>query len=376
MFEACPLSSGKKLVIAIALALPLRLLATNVLTQTNLVSDIPGEAAHTDPNLRNSWGVSFAPTSPFWISNQASGTSTLYTGTGNPVSLVVTIPPGGPPSGPTGQVFNTTLTSTTPGFALSNGNPGIFIFDTLNGTIDGWNPAAGTTALQAASTPGAIYTGLALASVGSSSYLYAADSTGSIRVFDSTFTPVTLSGNFTDPSAIAGYVPFNIELIGSNLYVTYAKLSAAGIGLPGGYVDVFTTSGTFVKRLATGGSLYAPWGMAIAPPGFGTFGGNLLVGNFGNGEILRYDPSTGAYLGTLNAANGTPFVNDFLWSLEFRTAGPGINPNALYFTAGINHQTDGLFGEIAFTPEPETTIPLILGILSFAFWKRHRARGK
>ena len=369
MLETFILPSGKKLAVAIALALPLQSLAANVLTQTNLVSDVPGDAAHTDPNLKNPWGVSFAPGSPFWISNQASGTSTLYDGTGKAESLIVGIPSGAPPSGPTGQVFNG-----TGGFALSDGSSGLFLFDTLNGTIDGWNPGAGTTALQAVSTPGAIYTGLALGSVGTSNYLYAADSSGSIRVFDTTFKPVTLAGNFTDPAAIAGYVPFNIESIGSDLYVTYAKLSATGTGLPGGYVDVFTTSGTFVKRLATGGSLYAPWGMAIAPPGFGTFGGNLFVGNFGNGEILRYDLSTGAYLGTLDWSNGTPFVNDFLWSLDFRTAGPSVNTNALYFTAGINNQKDGLFGQISFTPEPQTTIPLILGFLGFAFWKRHRAR--
>jgi uncharacterized protein (TIGR03118 family) len=272
MFEAFPLSSGTKLAAVIVLGLmPELLVGANVLTQTNLVSDIPGEAAHTDPNLKNPWGVSFAPTSPFWISNQGSGTSTLYDGAGTPQTLIVSIPPGTPPSGPTGQVFNATLTSTAPGFALSNGNPGVFLFDTLNGTIDGWN--GGTTALQAVSTPGAVYTGLAMASVGTASYLYAADSTGSIRVFDSTFKPATLAGNFTDPNAIAGYVPFNIQSIGSDLYVTYAKLTSVGTGLPGGYVDVFTTNGNFVKRLASGGSLYAPWGLAIAPPGFGTFGG-------------------------------------------------------------------------------------------------------
>jgi uncharacterized protein (TIGR03118 family) len=120
--------------------------------------------------------------------------------------------------------------------------------------------------------------------------------------------------------------------------------------------------------------LYAPWGLAIAPPGFGTFGGNLLVGNFGNGEILRYDPSTGAFMGTLNGPNGTPFVNDFLWSLDFRTGGPNVNTNALYFTAGINNQTDGLFGEISFTPEPATAIPVILGLFGFASWKRYCRR--
>ncbi len=369
MSRASLLSSSVKLIAVLAAGMfPCLAVAADLFTQVNLVSDIPGEAAHTDSHLKNPWGVAFAATSPFWISNQGSGTATLYDGAGNAKSLVVAIPGGAPPSGPTGQIFNGTTD-----FALSNGSPGLFLFDTLNGTIDGWNPHAGTSALQMVSTPGAIYTGLAMATVGSATYLYAADSTGSIRVFDSTFHPATLSGNFTDPGAMSGYVPFNIQAMGSNLYVTYARLTPAGVGLPGGYIDVFTTSGTFVKRLASGGALYAPWGLATAPAGFGTFGGNLLVGNFGNGEILRYDPSTGAFLGTLDQSNGQPFVNDFLWSLDFRTGGPNVNPDSLYFTAGINNQKDGLFGEITPTPEPGLTIPLAIGLLGLAYWKHRRS---
>jgi uncharacterized protein (TIGR03118 family) len=340
-------------------------------SQTNLVSDVPGLAKTTDPNLKNAWGVSFAPTSPFWISNQGSGNTTLYDGAGNIVPLVVTIPGGGPPSGPTGQVFNG-----TPGFVLPNGNTAVFIFDTLNGTIAGWNGGAGTTAVQVASSAGAIFTGLALGNAGGANYLYAADNTGQIRVFDSSFHPVTLTGNFTDPNAIKGYAPFNVQLIGSNLYVTYAQITALGVAAPGstGYIDVFNTDGDFLKRLTTGGSLNAPWGLTLAPAGFGSFGNDLLVGNFGNGEILAFNPSTGAFLGTIDGVNGQPLVNDFLWALDFRTGGANVDPNALYFTAGINNQADGLFGDIAVTtPEPSVALLSLVGLGALALFG-NRAR--
>jgi uncharacterized protein (TIGR03118 family) len=360
---------GVKFALALALAVSPQLLTADALfTQTNLVSDVTGEARNTDSNLKNPWGVSFSPTSPFWISNQASGTSTLYNGVGTKVPLTVPIPAGTPPlTGPTGQVF-----AGGSGFDLPNGKSAFFIFDTLNGTIDGWGGA--NPAVQLASTPGAIYTGLALASSGGTKYLYAADSTGQIRVFDNSYHPATLSGNFTDPNAIPGFVPFNIELIGSNLYVTYAKLTSMGTGLPGGYVDEFTTSGVFVSRVATNGALNAPWGMALAPANFGSFGGDLLVGNFGNGEINAYHlNSSGAatFEGTLDGSNGQPIVNDFLWSLDFRTGGQNVNTDALYFTAGINGQKDGLFGEIA-TPEPATAIPVLFTIAALAVFARRR----
>ena len=361
MVHSAALLSGARLVMGLTLFLAPQLLPADVLTQTNLVSDIPGMATTTDANLKNPWGVAFAPTSPFWISNQGSSTSTLYDGAGNAIPLVVSIPGGTPPSGPTGQVFNSTS-----GFALPSGSSAHFIFDTLNGTIDAWS--GGTSAVQVASTPGAVYTGLALASASGSNYLYAADSTGQIRVFDSTYHPVTLAGHFTDPAALSGYVPFNIKLMGSNLYVTYAQLTASGTGLPGGYIDEFDTSGNFVKRLATGGALYAPWGLTIAPAGFGSFAGDLLVGNFGNGEILAYDAATGSALGTLNGSNGQPIVNDFLWSLDFRSSGANVNPHALYFTAGINNQTDGLFAEITDTPEPQTASSVLFGLAALALF--------
>jgi uncharacterized protein (TIGR03118 family) len=361
-------SAGTKLAFALVLGLSAQVLhADTVFTQTNLVSDVPGDARNTDADLKNPWGVSFSPTSPFWISNQGSGTSTLYDGAGNKLPLTVPIPAGTPPvTGPTGQVF-----AGGAGFDLPGGKPAAFLFDTLNGTIDGWggtNPA-----VQLASTPGAVYTGLALGNSGGTNYLYAADSTGQIRVFDTSYHPVTLAGNFTDPNAMAGFVPFNIQLIGSNLYVTYAKLTPMGTGLPGGYVDEFSTSGVFEGRLATGGALNAPWGLTLAPAGFGSFGGDLLVGNFGNGEINAYNPVTDTWVGTLDGPNGKPIVNDFLWSLEFRTGGTNVNTDALYFTAGINGQRDGLFGEIA-TPEPATAIPVLFAIGALVVWQRRRRR--
>ncbi|MBV9266731.1 MAG: TIGR03118 family protein [Acidobacteriaceae bacterium] len=360
------------LLLAVSIGLTPQLCRADAFAQTNLVSDVPGMAATTDPNLKNPWGVAFVGGSPFWVSNQASGTTTLYDGAGNEVKLPTGVNyaniPGSttPPSGPTGQVFYGGT-----GFKLSNGNPARFIFDTLNGTIAGWN--GGLNAIQAASTPGAIYTGLALANSGGSSYLYAADATGQIRVFNSTFGAATLAGNFTDPNALTGYVPFNIQAIGSQLYVTYARLTPQGTALSGGYVDVYNTDGTFAERFATGGPLNGPWGLVMAPASFALFGGDLLIGNFGNGEILAYDPNTKAFLGTLDGTNGSPIVNDFLWALEFRTAGANTSPNTLYFTAGINNQSDGLFGELTSVPEPGSEMLFFLGLTGLT-WLGYRRR--
>jgi uncharacterized protein (TIGR03118 family) len=342
--------------------------AGTIYTQTNLVSDVPGLAAWTDANLKNPWGVSFSPTSPFWVSDQGSNVSTLYDGVGTPIPLVVSIPPIGVPPGPTGQVFNGTTS-----FNLPNGMPAKFLFDTLDGQLLGWN--GGTTAVNVATTSGAVYTGLAIGSVGSANYLYAADSTGHINVFDTNFTNVTsttFGGKFVDPGAVAGFNPFNMQNIGGNIYVTYAAL-AGPVGLPGGFVDEFDSSGNFLKRIATGGPLYAPWGITLAPSTFGTLGGDLLVGQFGDGQILAYNPTTDTLVGTLNGPGGTPIVNPFLWSLQFRTGGPNVNLNALYFTAGYNNQIDGLFGAIG-TPEPGT-ITLLLAAMG-SFGTRHLLRKK
>ena len=345
--------------------------SASAFTQTNLVSNVPGLAANLDPNMVNPWGLSFSPTSPFWASDQGKGVATLYDGAGNVNSLVVPIPGSATgPSGPTGTVFNSTA-----GF-LVNGNSAHFIFDTLNGTIAGWNSGSAVTE---ATTPGAIYTGLAINSVGSSTYLYAADSKGgSIHVFNSTWTDVTgttFAGKFVDPNLPAGYAPFNVQSIGSNVYVTYAELTPQGTAMPGstGYVDEFDSSGNLVKRIATGGPLDSPWGITFAPSEFGPLSNDLLIGNFGNGEILAYDPLTDAFISTLDGADGSPITNDFLWALETRTGGANVNTNALFFTAGIDNQQDGLFAEIAYTPEPSTlfeTGSAAIGLLLLRFRRR------
>jgi uncharacterized protein (TIGR03118 family) len=358
-----PISRLATATCTLALAFAPTFLHADSYTQTNLVSDVPGMAANTDPNLKNPWGVSFSATSPFWTSDQVTGLATLYNAAGTPQGLVVTIPGGAPPSGPTGQVFGNVA-----GSFLVGASPATFIFDSLNGTISGWNAGAGTTAVQMASTPGAIYTGLAEASNSAGNFLYAANSApgGHINVFNSTWGAVNLTGTFTDPSLPAGLVPFNIQNIGGNLYVTYASLGPGGTPLPGGVVSEFDANGNFIKRIATGGPLSAPWGIVLAPSNFGSFSNDLLIGNFGNGEILAYDATSDLFLGTLNGTNGQPLVNDFLWALETRAVGSGFDSNAVYFSAGINNQADGLFGKIDVTPEPATIFGTATGLIALA----------
>ena len=339
--------------------------------QTNLTSDISGMAANTDPNLKNPWGMSFGPTTPFWISNQVTDTSTLYTGAGAAVALIVTVPPTtGVPTGPTGQVFNSTSV-----FIEGDGTKASFIFDTLAGTIDAWNGGNGTIAQIMQTAAGASYTGLALDPA--SERLYAADfATGNIDTYDSTFSPTTTSGGFVDMNAIAGYSPYNISLVNGLLFVEYVQVNPtthrpqAGLGL--GYVDEFDANGNLVKRLATGGQLDAPWGVTMAPAGFGGFGGDILVGNFGNGEINAFNATSGAFAGTITDDDGNPIVNNGLWSLAFRTGGPGVDTNALYFTAGINREADGLFGSLT-TPEPGTLAAGLM-VLAFMAWLGRRTR--
>jgi uncharacterized protein (TIGR03118 family) len=324
--------------------------------QTNLSSNIPGLAANTDPNLINPWGISFSATSPLWVSDQGTGVSTLYNGAGGAVPLVVTIPTNGPnpPQGPTGQVFNTTTS-----FKLTNGNsnPATFLFDTLAGTIDGWN--GGTTAVQQLANAGASYTGLALGTSATGDTLYAANfGQAKIDAISASFADEILAGSFTDPNLPAGYSPYNIQNIGGSLYVEYAFVDPvthrASVGAGLGLVDIFDGNGNFVKRLINpGGALTAPWGITLAPTLFPVFGGDLLVGNFGDGTIHAFDPTTGALLGSLTNAANNPIANPGLWGIGFRTAA-GFDPNALYFVAGIDGEKDGLFGAISLAPEPGT----------------------
>lgn len=350
--------------------------------QTNLVSDIPGLAAITDPNLVNAWGISESSMSPFWISDNGTGVSTLYAvpGATPPVQklgLTVTIPGGSPTSAPTGQVFNTTA-----GFSLGASGKALFIFDSEDGVISGWNGSLGTNAIVTVpNTTGAVYKGLAISNLTPAlgAALYATDfHNGSIDVFDSSFTSVTLPGTFTDPNLPLGYAPFNDAVLNGQLYVTFAKQDGArhdDVAGPGnGFVDVFDLYGNLISRLISNGALNSPWGLALAPAGFGSLGGDLLVGNFGDGTINAYDPTTGAFKGTLDEINGQPLMIDGLWGLIFGNGAAGGSPGTLYFTAGLNDEADGLFGSLTAVPEPSTWAMLLAGFggLGFAALRRRR----
>jgi uncharacterized protein (TIGR03118 family) len=339
------------------------------LVQTNLVSNIPGLAAVTDPLLVNPWGMAASATSPWWVADNGTGVSTLYNGnTGAPSALVVTIPPS--PSAPTGLVFNN-----TPGFILPvGGTKASFIFATEDGTIAGWNGAQGTQAVTMATLADSSFKGLAIGSVSSANYLYATDFANSaIQVFDTSFAHVTLGGTFTDPNLPVGYSPFGIKNLGGNIYVTYALNGGADeIAGPGlGLVDVFDTNGNFLQRVAFGGTLDAPWGLAIAPSNFDGFSNDLLVGNFGDGTINAYDPTTFAFLGQLLDQQGNPIAIDGLWDLGFGNGANGGPTNNLYFTAGLNDENDGLFGVLA-VPEPFTLSMFGVGLAGAAILRRRR----
>jgi uncharacterized protein (TIGR03118 family) len=319
----------------------------------NLVSDVPGLAAQTDPNLTNPWGIGLNATGPFWVSNNRSGTSTLYNGLGEPFPLANAIVVKIPAGAPTAQVFNG-----TPAFEIAAGNPALFIFATESGTISGWNPAvdAGNAKLMVdRSSSGAVYKGLALGANGSGPLLYAANfSAGTVDVFDGAYQPVTVSGGFNDPNLPAGFAPFNIQKIGRSLYVTYARQDSAkhdGIAGPGnGCINVFDTDGNLVRRLVSNGVLNSPWGITLAPDFFGDYSNTLLAGNFGDGSINAFDPFTGNYLGTLQDANGNPINISGLWGLRFGNGHNGGDANTLYFAAGIangaNVEDHGLLGSI------------------------------
>jgi len=337
--------------------------------QTNLVSDVPGMAAHLDANLKNPWGMSFGPTSPFWVSDQVTGVSTLYNSQGVQVPLIVTIPPS-PTGRPTGQVFNSTASD----FALPVGGKSTFLFASLNGTINGWNGPSGTTAQQVfAATNGAVYTGLALANNGAANFLYAADArNGHVDVFNSSFGLTTLAGTFSDPNLPTGFVPYNIHFLGGKLYVTYENRTAHG-----GVVDVFDTNGNLLQRFAdnpAGGHLDDPWGVALAPSTFGPLGGSLLIGNKGNGHINAFDPVTGAFRGELLDGNGAPLANTGLWEIAFGNAGNNGDPNTLFFVAGINNETNGLFGSIRAVPEPASIALMVVGGVGLGGMLRLRRR--
>jgi uncharacterized protein (TIGR03118 family) len=281
--------------------------------------------------------------------------------------------------GPTGQVnIPNTLPSTDfPVNGTSNPTRASFVFDTLGGTIQAWN--GGSAATVQVTNANSAYTGLAIGTVGTTPYIYAANFTqGAIDIYSSDWTHATLTGNFTDPNLPAGYVPYNVQNINGNLYVEYAQAGTGpmspGRGAGLGVVDEYDTNGNLISRvISNGGALNAPWGITMAPAGFGAYAGDLLVGNFGNGEINVFAP-TGTFIATLDGPNGAPLVNNNLWALAVRTGG-GFDTNGIYFTAGINGQKDGLFGVIdPAAPEPGTFTMLVFasGVAGLTLFVRRR----
>jgi uncharacterized protein (TIGR03118 family) len=333
--------------------------------QTNLVADRAGVAKTTDPNLVNPWGLAASAASPWWTSDNGTGLSTLYSGAGTIVPLVVAVPPpaAAPATlvpGPSGIVFNGGT-----GFVVSNGTtsgPAAFIFSTEDGTISGWSPAVDRThAIRTVDNfgggQGAVYKGLALASNSAGRQeLFATNfRSGGVDVFDTNFKPVQLGSRaFRDEDIPDGFAPFGISLLQGNLFVTYAKQNAtkdADVAGPGnGFIDVFNTDGRLLRRVASRGTLNSPWGLAIAPASFGSLAGDLLVGNFGNGRIhafkLGADDDPAQFAGTMRDASGRAIVIDGLWALVFGNGGAAGPTTTLFFTAGPAQQTHGLLGSL------------------------------
>jgi uncharacterized protein (TIGR03118 family) len=342
---------------------------------TALVSDKSGVVATAttiDANLSNPWGLAIAPGLPFWIADNNSNLSTLYSGTGvietasvtgnNDAGIAIPASGAGVAANPTGQVYNG-----GGGFLISTSagqESALFIFDGEGGTIAAWANGSGATAVTAYDdgvangANHAVYKGLALGTVNGTTFLYATDlHNNKVDVFDTNFTkPVAMQGKFVDPTLPAGFVPFGIAALNDQLYVSYAKQDAAmhdettGAGL--GYVDVFDFSGNFVSRFASAGALNAPWGMAVAPSGFGSLAGDVLIGNFGDGKINIFAPN-GTELATskgpLTVTNGGTITIPGLWSLVFGNGDSDKPQTTLFYTAGFADQTDGVFGSIAAT---------------------------
>ena len=315
---------------------------------TNLVANTAGRAAHTDPQLVNAWGIARSASSPFWVSDNVTGFSTLYDGSGNKQGLVVTIPPaaGSSLGQPSGIVFNGGND-----FVVSqNGLSGqaFFIFSTTDGTISGWSPAVdlnNAVLVVDNSKAGAVYTGLAISSGKNGNFIYAADIVNNrVDVFDGSFKAVK---TLTDPTIPKGFATYGIQDINGQVYVTFASTGDA----PGGFIDIFTETGGFVKRFSSDSHLNQAWGLALAPTNFGPFSTALLVGNnLPQGVVNAFNATTGKFLGQLNDSTGKPLIVEQLWGLEF---GGGTTANGaanqLFFTAGPANYANGLFGVIDFT---------------------------
>jgi uncharacterized protein (TIGR03118 family) len=338
---------------------------THGFRQINLVSDRPGMARLTDPDLVNAWGLSAspgtdaAPGSPLWVSDNGTDKTTVYSRP-SPRTISKVLAVKVTSGAPTGQVFNTDATGFVVRDGAGNSEPARFIFASENGGIDGWNPDVGgngstpstTTEVAVRNGANAVYKGLATATASDGhTYLYAANfRSGRVEAYDDTFTPVELPGGlFVDRRLPAGYAPFNVQELAGRLYVTYAKQDAglkddvAGRGH--GFVDVFTNDGAFVRRLVSRGVLNSPWGLALAPKSFGRLAGDLLVGNFGNGRINAFDPMTGAREGQLRNSHGRPIAIEGLWALQPGN-GNAARTSQLLFSAGPADESHGLLGKI------------------------------
>lgn len=324
---------------AVVTAIPASAAPDNSYSMHPLVSNVPGVAPTTDPHLVNAWGLTAGPSTPWWVADNGTGLSTLYTAAGAIVPLVVQVP-----GGPTGAVF------------WSFTSRAFFVFATESGQIRGWHPSQGTNTVVLAdrSAVEAVYKGLAISPTGDRFYATNFHS-GRVDVFDSsTFTLVPNSG-FIDPQLPSDYAPFGIQTIGSRIVVTYAKKEGAdatdelhGQGL--GFVDAYDLAGNLLARVAQHGQLNAPWGLAWAPENFGRFSGDLLVGNFGDGQINAFEELPGGqfvHRGELRTSDGKSLAIDGLWALQFGHGATANGPmNTLFFTAGPNDEGDGLFGSI------------------------------
>lgn len=319
--------------------------------QHNLVSDSPNLAPRVDPNLVNPWGLAAGDDTALWVNDEGTGVSTIYAGNGKPAPLVVTVPSSAgsrDPSAPTGIVYSEAGDTDPSAFSVTGPlgtAPSVFIFDTLGGTISGWNPTADLAAAIVVvdnSTSGAAYTGLAIID----DHIFAANfGAGTVEIYDKSWQ---LTGSFTGPNVPAEYSPFGIQAINDEIFVAYAvkngddELPGGGLGI----VDVFASDGTFLRAFAEFGPLNAPWGMALAPQNFGVFSNAVLVGNFGDGRINAFNASTGEFLGPLLANRGEPIEIEGLWGIIFGNGGQSGKSNRLYFAAGINDEENGLLGWI------------------------------
>jgi len=326
----------------------------NHYTVTPLASDVPGLAPATDPHLQNTWGLARSATSPWWIANNGTASTSVYTGAGARVDIGG-IPAQGVPGDPTGAVFSgiagqfqvgTTASPTTLG--TSN-----FIFDSEDGTISAWRIGSTAALVTVPASGGAVFKGLAISNGASGPRLYATDfANGQVDVFDGSWNPVNTPGAFVDPMLPKHYSPFGIQTIGDRVFVTYAKQQPGSIdeahGRGRGLVDAYDLDGNFLGRVAQHGQLNAPWGLTMAPASFGRFGGDLLVGNFGDGQINAYAQLPNGHFehrGTLRLGHRKLSI-DGLWALEFGNAGANGDPQTLFFTAGLNDEADGLFGTV------------------------------